>query len=105
MPRSSESLLDGLRNLGGPLTPENRERIRRALLSPSPETWNEAYSLLVTPRYSLWQMIKMLDPDCPRVVAFGDPAVRWGGYFPDAFTLRRALIVATGQDTDASSHG
>ena len=106
MQRGTEGLLDGLCTHRGPLTPEDRERLRGALLRPSAETWNDVYSLIVTPRYSLWQMIKMLDPQCPAMVPFYiDPVRKWGGYFPDTFTLRRALIVAARQDTDASSHG
>lgn len=106
MPRSSERLLNGICTHNGPLTPEDRERLHRALLKPSAETWNDVYSLIVTSRHSLWQMVKMLDPHCPAMVPFfPDPVRKWNGYFPDTFTLRRALIVAAGQDTDASSHG
>jgi hypothetical protein len=104
--RGSERLLEELGNVNGPLGSGARGRLRRALLSPSVEAWNQTYSIYVTPRYTLWQLIKMIDPQCPAVVPFYSDAVRkWDGYFPDTFTLRRALIVATGQDTNASSHG
>lgn len=105
MRRGSETLLDGLSNLAGPLRPDNRERLRTALLSPSVDSWDEIYAMLITPRYTVWQVIKMVDPLCPTMVAFDkDPTRKWGGYFPDPFTLRKAFIWAAGQDTNASSH-
>lgn len=105
MGRGSEKLLDGLSNLAGPLRPENRERLRTALLNPSVDAWDEVYAILITPRYTVWQVIKLLDPHCPTGVAFDrDPAQKWGGYFPDTFTLRKAFLWAAGQDTNASSH-
>jgi len=103
--RSAEKLLDGLSNLGGPLRPENRALLQEALLRPSLKAWEATYSMLITPRYTLWQVIKMLDPKCPKMVSFShDLSVRWGGYFPDSFTLRRAFVWAAEQDTNASSH-
>lgn len=102
---SAEKLLDGLSNLGGALRPENRALLRTALLAPSLEAWESTYSMLITPRYTFWQVIKTLDPRCPRMVTFNtDLAVRWGGYFPDSFTVRRAFLWAVEQDTNASSH-
>jgi hypothetical protein len=103
--RSSERLLDGLSNLGGPLRPANRALLRTALLKPSLEAWEATYSMLLTPRYSFWQVIKSLDPRCPKMVTFDpDLTVRWGGYFPDSFTVRRAFLWAAEQDMNASSH-
>jgi hypothetical protein len=77
-----------------------------ALLRPSPDTWEDVYSLVVDSQHTVWQLIKMLDPGCPAAVTFtAIPADRWGGYFPDSFTLRRALTLAVGNDANASSHG
>lgn len=76
-----------------------------ALLRPSVQAWDRVYSMLVTPRYTLWQVIKLLDPRCPKMVAFNvDLTVKWGGYFPDSFTLRQAFLWAAGQEMNASSH-
>lgn len=105
MQRSSERLLDGLSDLGGKLRPEKRELLRTVLLSPSLEAWEATYAMLLTPRYTFWQVIKMLDPRCPKMVSFNtDLAVRWGGYYPDSFTVRRAFVWAVEQHMNASSH-
>ena len=82
-----------LNDFGRPLGPDMRRRLRSAMLDPSPATWDDAHTVLVTPTRTLWQVMLDHDPGCPRSAPSGDttPEVRWNGYRPDPFTVLTAL--------------
>lgn len=64
-----ESLLSRLNGYGGPIAREHRENVRMAVLRPSEERWDLIYGVLISPRYTVWQAVKSVDPKCPKVLA------------------------------------
>lgn len=97
-------LLDGCRNMYGPLAPDIRRRIAAYLAAPSVDGWDDVHSIIVSddnPRCrTLWQAVIAVDPSFPRTGA-PEPAgkritaqARWRGRFPDAVTVARAIRLA-----------
>lgn len=80
------SLLNQMRNYGGPLTPECRARVARFLSNPCVETWEDAYTIIISDRFTLWSAWCAVDPTAPRT-RDGDEWER----IPDEFTIRRAI--------------
>lgn len=52
-------------NLFGKLNPEIKERLQAVIDNPCQETWDEAYSIILTmkPMKTLWQSVAEMDPD------------------------------------------
>ena len=106
-----DRLLDRLFNgLGEPLASDARARIVDLDANPSPQTWNEAYSLIVGSQLntkSLCAAVRDVDPRCPRAPSSAYARTnpdRWHGYFPAQLTLRIALRHAGDVDTDSINH-
>jgi hypothetical protein len=62
----ADSLFAGLKNHFGPLQPSVRRRLRRVLLAPSQESWDDAYGLLLRSDglgLDLWRAVKAVDPN------------------------------------------
>ncbi len=84
------SLLDGLA-----IAPPLRQRLRRVLEAPTPETWDAAYGIVlrVEPELTLtlWGAVRAVDETFPAT-----KAARRGGWerVPDQLTLARALRYA-----------
>ncbi len=92
----SKKLIDQCRNMFGPLKPEYRKRLEAVLDNPTPKTWDDAYSIIITfdPLVTLWQAVCEVDTSFPRRAAADDNYnARWER-IPDQFTLYRALNVA-----------
>lgn len=81
------------RNMFGPLRGDVRERLEAVLASPSQETWDDAYSIIVGKNgfTTLWQAWIKVDPDAPRSRPLDAPWPR----VPDQLTLYRALREVT----------
>jgi hypothetical protein len=55
-------------NLFGKLSTEVKERLQAVIDNPCQETWDEAYSIILTmkPMKTLWQAVAEIDPDMRR---------------------------------------
>ena len=55
-------------NMFGKLKPEIKERLQAVIDNPCEETWEEAYSIILTmrPMKTLWQAVADIDPDMRR---------------------------------------
>ncbi len=88
----SHRLLDGVASFAGPLSAANKACLRACIEAPSSATWEQAYSLVLTPQgLSLWQAVCVVDPTFP---AMGDDARgqrRPWPRGPDQLTLVRAI--------------
>ena len=90
----SSSLFEGLRNHFGPLQPSVQRRLRRVLLAPDQESWDDAYNIILRSDglgLSLWQAVKAVDPDFA-----GTKRAGRAGWLrvPDQLTIARALRFA-----------
>lgn len=93
-----QSILDECQSVFGTLSADCRKRLREVLLHPTPETWDEAFSVIIGGRgfTTLWQAVIAVDDRMPRRAADDeDTAKRWP-YVPDAVTIARAIRFATG---------
>jgi hypothetical protein len=91
-------------NLFGVLSPAVRARLLALILDPSPDTWDDAHSIVLNGGpgrvgTTLWQAVLPVDPDCPRRGApeGTEPVTaeyRWSGYAPDVLTVLTAIQTA-----------
>ena len=97
-------------NMFGPLGGEVRARLVAAIENPCEETWDDAYSIILSrePWTTLWQAVIVVDPGFRTAQA---PVTRWvddagplGGHSepvsgwsrtPGAETIRQAIAYAT----------
>lgn len=84
---SSQELLDGLRNMGGPLGSDIRGRLRSVLLGPSVATWDNARDLAVTSWGTVLSSAVLYVCPVNDFIAEPEPAAA----VPDSFTIRLAL--------------
>ena len=94
-------LLDACANHHGPLSPEIRGRLQRFLDAPSVKTWDEISTLIINPNSmrnsTVWQAVIAVDPTFPKQAKSAPigkritAQQRWGGRYPDAITVARAL--------------
>lgn len=94
-------LLDECSNMFGPLDPQVRGRLQRFLAEPSVKTWDDVYTIVINPNSmrhgTVWQAVLAVDPTFPRQAKSAPigkkitPKQRWGGRFPDAITVGRAI--------------
>lgn len=94
-------LLNQATNMFGALRPEARARLLRLIANPSPDTWDDAYSIILNANVglgrTLWQAMIAVDPNCPRrgqPEGKGEritPDERWQGYAPDPLTVLLAI--------------
>ena len=94
------SAVDKCRNMFGPLNAECRSRLQRVLDSPTAETWDDAYSLIVGADgfTTLWQAWVKVDSSAPRAGPCHDMdgnQIRGWPRIPDQLTLYRALKAVT----------
>jgi len=69
-----ETALDLAENTFGKLDQEIKRRLRAVIVNPTSATWDDAHSILITPRSTLWQAVCAADPDYPKVgPRLGDP--------------------------------
>ena len=92
------------RNMFGPLNAECRARLEAVLKDPTPDTWDDAYSLIVGADgfTTLWQAWIKVDPFAPRTgPSYDQHGTRKTGWseIPDQFTLYRALSAVTNSQT------
>lgn len=85
-----DDIIANCRNLFGPLDGECRARLRAVLRNPTEETWEDAYSLIISvnPLSTLWQAWTAIDPTAPRSKPCDGPWPK----IPDVVTLRRAIL-------------
>jgi hypothetical protein len=93
------TLLANARNgFDKPLSSDSRVRIRKFLREPSESAWDDVYTILVTPRLTIWQAVCALDPSFPASVAstgsHSGPSWRWTR-IPDVMLVARAIREAT----------
>lgn len=89
-------LLAQATTLLGPLDSAARDRIRALLVDPGVDTWDAAHSLVINGNSlrlgTMWQAVRAVDQRCPQAAGTtGTAAERWHGYYPDPFTVLRAL--------------
>ena len=88
------SVLDRLNTPFGPLAPPHRRRLKRVLVNPTQQTWDDAYTVILRHErglhLTLWMCVLAVDPNFPRSKPLEDswPQV------PDQLTLARALRYA-----------
>ena len=60
-------------NMFGNLSQEVKERLQAVIDNPCEETWEEAYSIILTmrPTKTLWQAVADIDPDMRRAKPSG----------------------------------
>jgi len=88
------AVVDRCSNYFGPLVDKDlRTRLQAALDNPSQETWEDAYSIIVSGStgMTMWQAILAVDPDFPRSKTMDGPWPK----IPDQLTLYRAIRHAT----------
>ena len=82
------SLFDGLSTHFGPISLPHRRWLRRVVTTPTQETWDDTYALILRSepglRLILWQCVRAVDPDFPAQKAPGPAG--WGR-MPDQLTL------------------
>lgn len=88
--------IDRATNMFGALSDEVRERLMAVITDPNPETWDDAYSIIVNAEgimhRTLWQAVISVDPNMPRKGGSMDAPVaeRWP-YVPDTYTILLAI--------------
>jgi len=90
------SILFDCFNSLGRLEGESLARLRAVLSRPSQETWDAAYSLIISPdghARTLWQAVLAVKPDFPRSKHPGKPWTQ----IPDSMTIARAIRNASGK--------
>lgn len=88
------TLLANARNgLDKPLSSDARIRIRKFLRDPTPEGWDDVYTILITPRLTVWQAVCAIDATFPTQLS-ASPRRRWPR-IPDAMLVARAIREAT----------
>lgn len=102
-----QDLIDAATNIFGALSPQVRARLLALIIEPSPETWDNACTIILNDKIgmgrTLWQAMLQVDPDCPERGApegLGeriDPATRWAGYAPTAFDVLTAIAHAVNE--------
>lgn len=87
--------------LDKPLSQGIRARLQAVVDDPSPQNWDNAYSIVVNPTIrtaTLWHMVCEIDPEMAKACAFrpgpAGGATRWRKV-PDQNTLIQALQFAT----------
>lgn len=101
MPTIQSSLLDAELDrcttlLGQPLTNDVRGRLHRLWDSPTPETWDAAYSVVLNDRgATIWQAVTLTTADHARPLIIGDRDGRrlWSNV-PDRPSIYTALQYA-----------
>lgn len=90
------SLLANARNgFDKPLSSDSRIRIRKFLREPSESTWDAIYTILITPRVTVWQAVCALDPSFQTSVANrAGTSWRWTR-IPDVMLVARAIREST----------
>lgn len=66
---------------------DSRRRIQRFLNHPSVEAWDEIHGILITPRTTVWQAVKSIDPAFPSI---GRKRGEWSA-IPLPLTVMRAI--------------
>lgn len=87
--------VDRTRNMFGALNDDCRARLEAVLTEPTQETWEQAYSLIISERFrfqTLWQAWIATCPDAPLSKPLEGPWPR----IPTQIELYRALREATG---------
>jgi hypothetical protein len=93
-------LLDGLMTSVGPISPARLQRLRRVLTTPTQETWDDAYSIILRHEPSLhltlWKAVLAVAPDFPREKPLEDrcPQVPDHSRAPCATRARRSRACA-----------
>lgn len=79
-------------NLWGKLGPDLRRRLEAVINDPTPETWDDAHSLILNGDtwVTLWQAVLVADPSFPRSKPTDEP---WAAV-PTRQTLITALRLA-----------
>jgi hypothetical protein len=105
-----ERELDMARNMfGASLCEDARARLAAAVADPCEATWDDAHTILLTPRISLWAAVIEVDPSFafikgPVTRWVDDPRRKLGGYSvpvsgwsrtPTAEVIRQAIAYAT----------
>lgn len=93
------SLLANARNgFDKPLSADSRIRIRKFLREPSENAWDAIYTILITPRITVWQAVCALDPSFQTSVASTGSRTgaswRWTR-IPDVMLVARAIREST----------
>ena len=52
--------------LGEKLSSENKERIKKYLLNPTPDSWDDIIGIVVSGGKTIWQSVCAIDPTFPR---------------------------------------
>lgn len=88
----ADEVIDRCTNMFGKLTPDVRERLLAVIRNPTPVTWDNAYSIVVSGvMRTLWQAVIKIDPEMPTVAGSGSsPLQRWH-YVPNATTIIMAI--------------
>lgn len=90
-------------NLYGPLSAEVRARLDAVVSDPTPETWDDAHSIILSRKgfTTLWQAVIREDPTFPRTGpttdARGKQLTPWPA-IPSTDLLIRAINAAVPQD-------
>lgn len=89
------AIIDKCENVFGRLRAPERARLKAVLRNPTQETWDNAYSLIISGRiprvHTLWQAWIHIDPSAPRSKPLEGPWPK----IPDEITLRRAILAVT----------
>lgn len=102
---AADLMADATNLLGDRLRPETRGRILALLANPSPDTWDDAHSIILNGSrgmgLTMWQAMIGVDETCPVSGAPYTPDTtpltpeqRWDGYAPDPFLVLAALQAA-----------
>lgn len=92
--------LDNCQNMFGPLSPDIKARLRKLIVNPSVENWEDAHGIIVqtNPLLTLWQAWVATDPEAPRRGRAFDEnhnVVSEWEKIPTSFAIMRALEYAT----------
>lgn len=99
MPKTLETSLDLASNLLGVNITENcKERIRAFFECPNRDQWDDIYSIIIHPNYTIWQAVCAVDPDFPRTgKRIGEKGIilRDWPQIPSAELVEKAIFYAT----------
>lgn len=85
-------ILDNARNaFGVGLTDKIRARLLTLIESPSPWTWEDAYTIIVNSRDTVWQACRLVDDQVPSSAPQTDDVEQRWPYVPDSLTIVLAI--------------
>lgn len=93
---ADKSILNDCKNLWGRLEGDSLKRLRDVLANPTQETWEEAFTLIISINdgwVTLWQAVLAVDPTFPQGKG---PDGLWPRV-PDSLTIARAIRESAGK--------